>query len=133
MLGGLPSTSSSTSVVAIARPTGSTPRGLPLTSSSTSVVAATGPVDNTPHGAHHRRLPRIWWWPLLDPPVAPPGGPPLMTSSTSVVVAVRLTGSTPRGAAIDVFLNIGSATAGPAGCTPQGARHRRLTKGGSYC
>jgi hypothetical protein len=97
-LGGPPSTSP-TPMVAAAVPASSTPRGPPSTL-PTPMMDATGPVDSTSQGTRHQRL-QLWWWPLLDLPVAPPGGPP-STSPTPVVAA-----------------------AGPAGSTPQGASHQR--------
>jgi hypothetical protein len=112
------------------RPLGSPPS----TSSLSSVVATAGPTGSTPQGAHHHRLLQPRWWPLSDPPNASPrrlaidvffklsgghcrthrqcplGGPPSTSSSTSVV-----------------------AVAGPTSSAPQGAHHRRLATSGSHC
>jgi hypothetical protein len=44
-------------------------------SSSTSMVAVVGPTGSTPQGARHRRLLQLRWWPLSDPTAAPPKGP----------------------------------------------------------
>jgi hypothetical protein len=147
---------------------------MPSTSSSTSVVDAAGPTGSAPQGVHHRRLlqPRWWtsldssttpprgarhrrclqprWWTLLDPSTAPPRG-------STIDVVFKLGGGhcqtqqqrpPPRGVAIDIVSNLGGRccrthrqhplwappsmtsstsvvdTAGSAGSAPKGARHR---------
>jgi hypothetical protein len=71
------------------------PRGAPLTS-STSVVATAGPTGSTPQGARHRR-PATLVVAAAGNPASTPGVPPSM-SATSVVVAVRNPANTPQGA-----------------------------------
>jgi hypothetical protein len=43
-------------------------------SSSPSVVAAVRPTGSAPEGARHRHLLYLRWWPLPDPLVAHPRG-----------------------------------------------------------
>jgi hypothetical protein len=95
--------------------------GQPSMSSSTSVVAATGATASTSQGARHRRLLQLRWWLLLELPAAPPRrpshrrllqlrwwllpelpaapprGPPSTSSSTLVVIAARATSITSQG------------------------------------
>jgi hypothetical protein len=125
---GGPPLMSSTSVVAVAEPAASTPRGFaidvfnfgggrcrtcrqhppggPPSTSSISVVAAAGPAAR----ALHRHL-QLRWWLLSDLPPAPPRGPS-STSSTSVVASMFLSvdggrsrtfsSGTSRGPTVDV-------------------------------
>jgi hypothetical protein len=64
-------------------------------STSTSVVAATRHTGSTPHGAHHWRLLQLRWWLPSDLPAAPPRVPPSMSTSTLVVAVVGPTGNNP--------------------------------------
>jgi hypothetical protein len=132
---GLPLTSSSTSVVDVAGPTGRAPPrgpainvifklggercrtcwqclrgGPPLMLSSTSAVDTTGPTDSASQGAHHRRCLQTQWWTLPDLSAAPP-----------------------RGAAIDIIFNLGGGHCWThRQCAPRD-RHRHLAATGSRC
>jgi hypothetical protein len=95
-------------VVAVARNTGSTPRG-----------PAIDFFFNFGGGCC-----REYWQ-------HPPGGPPSTSSSTLVVAATGNTDSTLRVPAIDVFFNYGGACYREYRQHPQGARHRCLAKLGT--
>jgi hypothetical protein len=79
--------------------------GPPSTSSSTSVVEAARPTGSIAQGAHHRCRLQHQWRTLPDLPVAPPGALPSMSSSSSVVDAARPTGNAPRGPTINGYFN----------------------------
>jgi hypothetical protein len=81
--------------------------GLPSTSSLTSVVVAAEPVSSAPM----RSIIDVFfnfvggrYWTHQQ---HPPRGPPSMSSSTSVVATIGPTDSAPRGPAIDVFFILG--------------------------
>jgi hypothetical protein len=145
---GPPLTSSLTSVVDAAGPTGSAPRGTPSTSSSSLMANAVGPACSAPkgptidiifklggghcwtcwqhpQGGRHRRRLQPRWWTLSDPPVAPPRGQPLTLSSNLMTDAVGRPSSASQGPSINVIFKLGGERCQTRRQHPSGARHRR--------
>jgi hypothetical protein len=100
---------------------------MPSTSSSTSVVDAAGPTGSAPQGVHHRRLLQPRWWTSLDSSTTPPRGArhrrclqprwwTLLDPSTAP----------PRGSTIDVVFKLGGGhcQTQQQRPPPQGGRHR---------
>jgi hypothetical protein len=72
--------------------------GLPLTSSSTSVVAAAGPAGSTPRGAAIDVILSFGGGHCRTRRQHPQGGPLSMSSSTSVVATAERADNKPKGA-----------------------------------
>jgi hypothetical protein len=125
-----PPSTSSTSMVAAARPAASTPRG-----SAINVCNIDGGrcrnSQQHPTGARHQRL-QLWWWPLPEISTAPPGGPP-STSSTSVVVTVGPPDSTPPAGSPSTSPTSMVAVAEPPDNTPRGLAINVFNFGGGRC
>jgi hypothetical protein len=105
-----------------------TPEG-PPSMSSTSVVAGAGPTASTPQGARHQRL-QLRWWPLSNLPTAPPRGPTINVSN-SAGGRCQTCRQHPLGGPPSTSPILVVAAAGPAASTPQGAHHRRFAKPGT--
>jgi hypothetical protein len=72
-------------------------------SSSTSVVAAARPPGSTCQGGRHQHPHQLRWWLLLELPAAPPRG-------TAIDVFINFndgSGSTYQGPTINIFINFG--------------------------
>jgi hypothetical protein len=88
-------------------PLAAPPGGLPLTSSSTSVVDTIGPTGSAPQGARHRRRLQTRWWMLPDTSGAPPRGPTIDVIFKLGGVCCRTRGQChPRGLTIDDAFNL---------------------------
>jgi hypothetical protein len=155
--------------------------GPPSMSSSTLVMATVGAPCSTSQGTRHQRLHQLQRWPLLELPTAPPRGPAIdvfinfgggrwqsyqqhllggsrsTSSSTSMVAATgapditsqgprhqrlhqlrwwplpKLPATPPGGPPSTSCSTTVVATIGTPGSIPQGASHRRLVKLGTYC
>jgi hypothetical protein len=64
---------SSTSMVVVAEPAGSTPQG-PVIDVFNFIGGRCRTCRQHPLGGHHQRL-QLWWWPLPDLPAASPRVP----------------------------------------------------------
>jgi hypothetical protein len=105
--------------------------GLPSTTSSTSVVDTVGPTGSAPQGPQHRYRLQTRWWTLPDPPTTPLGGP-------AIDIIFKLGGERCRtheqrplgGPTIDVVFKLGHGQCQTRPHCHRGGRHRRRLQTG---